>query len=258
MDTDYSAVARLLASPARSTVVNVLMTGRPMAAGELARLAGISASTMSGHLGELVSGGLVTVITVGRHRYYRLANAEVASALEALSMICPVVPVRSLSQASGQRSLRTARFCYDHLAGAVGVALLTRLRALGWLAATEGTGSVAGQDFEVTATGEPALAEIGIDLESCRRMRRHFARSCLDWTEREGHLAGALGAAMAAALADQGWLTPQRVGRGLAVTSHGERRLQAVFGISGGDLESSPPPGEGQAHAKAGRAPNLP
>jgi DNA-binding transcriptional ArsR family regulator len=235
--TDFAVVARLIASPARSVVINALMDGRPMSAGELARLAGISASTMSEHLREMVAGDLLAVVSAGRHRYYQLASVEVAQALEALSLICPDMPVRSLAQSSAQRSLRTARFCYDHVAGVVGVALLQRMCALGWLDPAGGTGSAPGLEYQVTAAGLTALTGLGVDVDACRRARRHFARSCLDWTQRRAHLAGSLGAGVAAALLDQKWLRPAGRGRGLTVTSQGEQSLRSVFGITLGSPE---------------------
>lgn len=224
MGTDYAAVARLLASPARSAVVDALMEGRALTAGELARTAGVRPSTVSEHLGELRDGGLVTVLRAGRHRYYRLASPEIAGALEALSRICPAIPVRSLRQSAADRSLRRARLCYDHVAGTLGVALLDRMLDTGWLV------SGAGPDFGVTGAGTRALAGIGVDLERCRQARRHFARSCLDWSERRPHLAGALGAAITHALLDMEWLRKAGTGRGLQVTSQGERGLRSTFG----------------------------
>ncbi|HEY7325120.1 MAG TPA: winged helix-turn-helix domain-containing protein [Streptosporangiaceae bacterium] len=225
MGTDFARVARLLASPARSAVVDALMAGRPLAAGELARVAGVRASTISEHLTELVDGGLLTVIPAGRHRYYQLASAEVAGALEALSVICPAVPVRSLRQSMADDSMRFARLCYDHVAGIVGVALLDQMISAGWV--TPATG----HDFEVTDSGAESLAELGVDVEACRRTRRHFARSCLDWSERVPHLAGALGAGLAAALQDRTWLRTAGNGRALTVPEAGVQGFSEVFSI---------------------------
>lgn len=241
MGTDYATVAKLLASPARSAVVDALMGGRPLTAGELARTAGVRASTISEHLGELLDGGLVAAIRAGRHRYYRLSSAEVAGALEAFSRICPATPVQSLRQSTADRTLRRARLCYDHVAGELGVALLDRLHCAGWLV------SGADPDFEVTEPGAQALTGIGVDLERCRRARRHFARPCLDWSERRPHLAGALGAAIAGALFDLEWLRRAGTGRGLQVTSQGELGLRSTFGIglpglsSGHDTDTANP-----------------
>ncbi|HZC71960.1 MAG TPA: winged helix-turn-helix domain-containing protein [Jatrophihabitans sp.] len=234
MGIDYAAVARLLASPARSAVVDVLMAGRPMAAGELARAAGVPASTVSEQLAEMVDGGLLAVVSAGRHRYYRMASADVAEALAAFSRICPDTPVRSLRQSAAHRSMRVARLCYDHLAGALGVALLDRLLAIGWLTRRDGAGANAPDyaDFEVTSLGASQLAEIGVDLESCRQARRHFALACLDWSARRPHLAGALGAGIAYAMCDRDWFRTADTARGVQVTREGQERLLATFRIS--------------------------
>jgi DNA-binding transcriptional ArsR family regulator len=230
--TDFARVARLLASPARSAVVDALLAGRPLAAGELALVAGVRASTVSEHLTELVDGGLLTVIPAGRHRYYQLASTEVASALEALSMICPAVPVRSLRQSMAEDSMRFARLCYDHVAGVVGVALLDHMISQGWV--TQATD----HDFEVTDSGAESLAELGVDVEACRKARRHFARSCVDWSERVPHLAGALGAGMAAALQARKWLRKAGNGRALMVPDAGVQGFWEIFSIRVRELEA--------------------
>ncbi len=165
---------------------------------------------------------------------YELSSAEVAEALEAFSRICPATPVRSLRQSTADRTLRLARLCYDHVAGALGVSLLDQMRSAGWLA------SGTGPDLEVTEPGTQALAGIGVDVERCRRARRHFARSCLDWSERRPHLAGALGAAITSALLDQEWLRRAGTGRGLTVTSQGQHGLRTTFSIGTSELARDP------------------
>ena len=224
MGTDFSAVARLLASPARSTVVDALQAGRPLAAGELARLAGVSPSTISEHLTVLVDGGLLAVVSSGRHRYYRLAGPAVAEALEALSHICPATPVRSLRQSNAARAYHLARTCYDHLAGALGVALLDAMLDREWLGA--GTAG-----YAVTGDGAERLGRLGVDVAACRRTRRQFARPCLDWTQRRMHLAGALGAGLATALTGRDWLRQDSTDRGVRITAAGRTGLRATFGI---------------------------
>lgn len=202
------------------------MEGRPLAAGELARLARVAPSTISEHLAALVEGGLVVVVNAGRHRYYRLINPEVAAALEALSRICPTTPVRSLRQANAARSLRLARRCYDHIAGTLGVALFERMLSLGWLE----QGSTA--DFVVTSLGDSGLAGLGVDVPACRRSRRHFARPCVDWTERRAHLAGSLGAGIATAMFDRGWVRTVATGRGLRISPDGLTGIREAFDLS--------------------------
>src|SRR5690242_7968413 len=133
-DVDVVPAAALIAEPTRAAMITALLDDRPLAAGELARLAGVSPATASAHLARLLDGGLITVIKQGRHRYYRLAGPEVAAAMEALAHLSPAMPVRSLRESTDAAALRQARTCYDHLAGRAGVALLDALLARGILA----------------------------------------------------------------------------------------------------------------------------
>jgi DNA-binding transcriptional ArsR family regulator len=223
MDADVASVAGLLADPARVRMLDELLAGRALAAGELARHAGVSPPTASAHLRRLLDGGLLSVEAQGRHRYYRLAGPAVAEAMEALSLIAPPRPVRSLRQSQRAEVLRFARTCYDHLAGVVGVALADALLRAGALRAA------AGRDYEVTPEGEAALGGLGVDVAELRRQRRAFARRCLDWTERAPHLSGALGAALLERLLDLGWLAHGRVPRGLVLTDAGRDGLAGAL-----------------------------
>jgi DNA-binding transcriptional ArsR family regulator len=132
-DSDIAPPAALMADPTRAVMLHALLEGRPLAAGELARLAGVTAATASSHLARLLEGRLVTVTRQGRHRYYQLAGYEVAAALEALAHISPNVPIRTLRQSKEAEALAEARTCYDHLAGKAGVALLDALLSQGTL-----------------------------------------------------------------------------------------------------------------------------
>jgi len=223
MGTDFAAVAGLLGHPARAAMVDALMSGEPVSAGELARIAGVGPSTASEHLARLVDGGLVAVEVRGRQRHHRLAGAEVAEALEALARICPPTPVRSLSHASQRAALGHARTCYDHLAGVVGVGLADALVARAWIVPR-------GESYETSPEGEAGLADAGVDVAGARAGRRAFARACLDWTERRPHVAGALGAAIAATALGSGWVR-RRAGRTLGVTDTGYEVLHGVFGV---------------------------
>lgn len=133
-DVNVVPAASLLAEPTRAAMLTALLDDRPLAAGELARLAGVTPATASTHLARLLDGGLVTVVSQGRHRYYRLAGPEIAAAMEALAHLSPVTPVRSLRESQAATALAEARTCYDHLAGRAGVALLDALLARGILA----------------------------------------------------------------------------------------------------------------------------
>jgi DNA-binding transcriptional ArsR family regulator len=236
MDADVAAVAGLLADPARARMLDTLLSGCALPAGELARHAGVTPQTASTHLRRLLQGGLLAVEAQGRHRYYRLAGPAVAEAIEALALIAPPLPVRSLRQSQRAEALRFARTCYDHLAGVVGVALADSLLEAGALR------SAAGRDYHVTPHGERLLGDIGVDVGELRRRRRAFARACLDWTERTPHLSGALGAALLERLLHFGWLARGRVPRGLVLTDAGRDGLAEAFAchVPAGDRRGLP------------------
>ncbi|MBD3137089.1 ArsR/SmtB family transcription factor [Microbispora bryophytorum] len=222
-DADIAPVAALIADGARAAMLTALLDGRALAAGELARIAGVSAPTASSHLARLLDGGLVTVVKQGRHRYYRLAGPDVARTLEVLARISGRVAVRSLRQSRQARLLREARSCYDHLAGRVGVELYDALVREGGLIEADG-------GCLLTVSGAQALSELGVDVDRVRRARRRFAPDCLDWLERRPHLGGALGAAVLDRLLAREWLVRGTVPRALRLTGTGREGLERIFG----------------------------
>ena len=124
-DADIAALASLLADPARCKVLLALDDGRALPASVLADEAGISRPTASSHLGKLTDAGLLSVETHGRNRYYRLAGPEVGELLEQLGRLAPSRPVQSLREGTRAARLRSARTCYDHFAGRLGVAVMS-------------------------------------------------------------------------------------------------------------------------------------
>jgi DNA-binding transcriptional ArsR family regulator len=227
-DVDVVPAASLIAEQTRAAMITALLDDRPLAAGELARLAGVSPATASAHLARLRSGGLVTMIKQGRHRYYHLAGPEVAAAMEALAHLSSANPVqvRSLRESRDAAALAEARTCYDHLAGRAGVALLEALLAGGILVPARP------EAFEVTADGMATLTSFGLNIGALEKTRRRFAGACLDWTERKPHLNGALGAAMTARLLGLGWIERGTRRRAVRVTPAGRDGLAATFGWS--------------------------
>jgi len=207
------APAALIGDPTRATFLLALEDKDALPLSELARLAGVGNSTASIQLGKLVDGGLLSVERHGRHRYFRLASTEVATALEALAAIAPD------RRKSGDRPLpngiRAARTCYDHLAGEVGVALLDGLRREGIV---EG-------EVELTPAGRARLEALGVDLEPTRRP---LTKLCLDWTERRYHLAGALGAALTQRMFELGWIERTATSRAVRVTRKGRGGLLSL------------------------------
>ena len=217
-------VAALLGDPTRAAMLDALMDGEARPSGELARRAGVAPSTASEHLARLVEGRLLVVEPRGRERRYRLASADVAEVLEALSRLGTEAAVNSLRAASRAEALRAARTCYDHLAGRLGVAVTDALVARDVLRRRDGS-------FELTENGEAFLAGLGVDVAGARARKRVFARACVDWSERQPHLAGALGAALADAVLEHGWVRRRPNDRALRVTSAGDTWLRSI-GVS--------------------------
>ncbi|MFC4102117.1 ArsR/SmtB family transcription factor [Paenibacillus xanthanilyticus] len=224
MNPNVLDTAQLMGDPSRLAMLMSLLGGRALPASDLARSANISPQTASAHLAKLVAGGLLVHERYGRHKYFRLANHEVAHALEALLAISPSKPVVSLRESDELKRMRHCRTCYDHLAGAVGVALTDRLIHLGWLKAS-------GKDFTLTAQGADGLKAWGAETDEAAGKRRHYARQCLDWSERRPHLAGHLGAAIAKRLFELKWMERFPQGRAILVTPEGMNGLDREFGL---------------------------
>jgi DNA-binding transcriptional ArsR family regulator len=222
-EPDLAAAASLLAEPARAELVLAVLADGSLTASELAARAGIARSTASGHLGRLVAGGLLVVSGRGRNRYYELAGTDVAEAVEALARVAPQRPARSLREATRNELMREARTCYDHLAGRVGVAFATALERRGVIQRVDG-------DYALGGRAAEELGRLGIDLEPLAEQRRPLVRSCLDWSERELHVAGSLGAALTARLFELGCLARRDTSRSVAVTGRG-RELFAELGL---------------------------
>ncbi|AFM16604.1 putative transcriptional regulator [Mycolicibacterium chubuense NBB4] len=239
-DADIAALAALLADPARCAVLLALDDGRALPASVLAAEAGISRSTASSHLAKLTAADLLTVETHGRNRYYRLAGPEIGDLIEQLGRLAPRRPVRSLREGTHAARLRSARTCYDHVAGRLGVALMAALLEHGALVGGDGRydPSRDGQDelsspgrdvrYELTEAGREFLCGAGVRLPTSRRP---LVRYCVDWTEQRHHLAGGLGRAVLDRLLAAGWVKRTSRGRALTVTSEGAGALHEVFGV---------------------------
>ncbi|WP_257002119.1 helix-turn-helix transcriptional regulator [Streptomyces sp. WZ.A104] len=222
-DRDFTSVGKALSAPARSVFLNLLMDGARRPAGELAQGAGVSASTASEHLALLVDAGLVTREVRGRHRYYSLAGPQVAAALEALGVLSDSTPVSGYRRSREMQHLAAARFCYDHIAGRLGIALTDAWTRRGWFADRE--------SLRLTDAGADGLRGVGVDVDGAIQARRTTTLACLDWTERRTHLAGSLGAAVGQRFLEAGWVVRHRSGRGLNVTGKGQALVRTAWGI---------------------------
>ncbi len=223
-DANIAAVAALLADPARAEMLLALADGRTLPAGELARRARIAPSTASAHLAKLVNSGFVAVETWGRHRYFRLISPEMADAIEALAMVAPSTPVRSLRQSETAAAIRYARTCYQHLAGAVGVALTQALEDQGYLIAQN-------EGYLLSETGYERFAAFGVQVAG-RRTLPQIVPHHIDWSERRRHVAGPLAVALTHQLFARSWIIRAPSSRAARLTDAGREGLRDWFGLA--------------------------
>ena len=220
-------VAGLIGEAGRIQMLNALLDGRSYTASELAMVAGASPQTASAHLAKLLSGGLIVSERSGRQRLFRLKNADVAAAIEALGALAHSTATPPMPE------LRFARTCYDHLAGVLAIALRDEMLRKDVLRHR-------GNTFAITMSGERFLRKLDIDAVHLRSLRRSFARKCLDWTERHHHIGGSVGAALLSHFMEMKWLARMRGTRAVRLTHEGERGLGQVFGIHCERLRSLP------------------
>ncbi|MBP7650895.1 MAG: winged helix-turn-helix transcriptional regulator, partial [Phenylobacterium sp.] len=114
---DIARIGALLGDPARANMLTALVGGQALTAGELAREAGITASTASSHLGKLTDDGLLVRVRQSRSVYYALASEDVAALLETLMGLATRTGHLRTRPGPREPALRRARVCYDHLAG---------------------------------------------------------------------------------------------------------------------------------------------
>lgn len=222
-------LAALIADETRATCLLALLDGRAWTAGELARHAGVAASTLSEHLGRLVAGGLLTEERQGRHRYVRLTDARVAHLIEDLAAQVSADPVqrpRNLRESSAGSAMARGRTCYDHLAGRLGIVVTHAMTERQLLRQDTG--------FALTDAGLAWFADTGIPLD--RVGRRPLVRACLDWTERRPHLAGVAGAALCRHALAEGWCVRIGSERAVKVTRAGAQALTELLGIDADTL----------------------
>lgn len=216
-----SHIGALLADPGRAAMLWALMDGTARPAGELTLIAGLSPSAASAHLARLTDGGLLALEVRGRHRYFRIASAEIAATIEALANVAQAAaPQRAVPRPARTVpvDMRYARTCYDHMAGELAVRVYERLVDGGLL-------TVDGDALDATADGAALLADWGIDVSQHRARRRRFACTCPDWSERRPHLGGALGAALLDSWSARRWVERTDRPRILRVTPAGHRHF---------------------------------
>jgi len=214
-EPDLARIASTIGDARRIQMLALLMEGRALTAKELALGAGIEPATATSHLRRLVDDGLLECAAQGRHKYFRFASEDVAHLVESLMRVAPARKV----VAQQVEPIRAARFCYDHLAGSLGTGLFSAMLRKGWLRDGEP------RQLDVTAKGNKSLAALGVDLDAARGRRRQFACRCLDWSERQDHLGGSLGAAIADSFRQSRWIERQKHSRVVRITPSGRAAL---------------------------------
>lgn len=215
-------IAALIGDHTRAEVLTALMADRALTASELAHLAGVSKPTISAHLAKLLDAGLLAVESQGRHRYFRLADRDVAQLLESMMGVAFRTGAVRLKSSPREPALRKARVCYDHLAGELGVLAYESLLRQKVLTLKNG-------DLHLTRKGRDWFQDFGIDVDAAASERRALCRTCLDWSERRQHLAGSLGSALLDHVQELGWARRAKDSRVIIFTPNGERLYMALL-----------------------------
>lgn len=218
LELSMAAVAAAMSDPSRIKMLCALMDGRAWTATELSIVADVAASTASAHLARLFSEKLVTCLSQGRHRYYRLAGHDIAELIEMMMGISwKRIPA---PQTRAPLQLRATRTCYDHLAGEIAVRIYDVMVSRGWFEADGNT---------MTSEGREQFQASGVVLDT--KTRRKACCGCLDWSERRFHLGGDAGAAFFTHCEQKGWLTRVPGYREVTITSSGKAALRRLFDI---------------------------
>jgi DNA-binding transcriptional ArsR family regulator len=219
---DMALLGSLVGDPARANMLTALMGGKALTASELAAEAGVTPQTASAHLGKLASGGLVRQRKQGRHRYFSLADDDVGRVLESMMGLAAKKGHSRTRTGPKEPALRKARVCYNHLAGELAVRMLDSLTTRKFLVED-------GDNLELTAAGRIFVRQFGVDIDALRTSRRPLCKSCLDWSARRSHLAGALGTALLQRFYQLGWAKRETGTRIVAFSKEGEARFLANF-----------------------------
>jgi DNA-binding transcriptional ArsR family regulator len=217
---DIARIASLVGDPARANMLTALMGGTALTASELALEAGVSLPTASSHLSKLMEGGLLSLASQGRHRYYGLAGPQVAGMIESIIGVAEAVGPKRVRPGPRDTAMRVARVCYDHLAGEQAVAMLDHLVAKNVLVRDD-------NEIRLAPSAASHFAAIGIEVDA--KPRRPVCRACLDWSVRRSHLAGTLGAAILDKILAEKWARREKDSRAVIFSPPGKQAFERVF-----------------------------
>ena len=218
-------IAALIGDHARAEILTALMAGEALTATELAGVANLTKQTTSSHLAQLLDARLIVVESLGRHRYFRLADRDVAHLLESLMGVAYRTGALRARSSPREPALRKARVCYDHLAGELGVLAFDSLEQRRYVRREAG-------ELVLTRAGKQFFGDTGIDVDHLVAQRRRVSHACLDWSVRRHHLAGAAGAALLSQCYQLGWAQRARNSRVVSFSSAGERAFRHRFSLA--------------------------
>ncbi|WP_410982579.1 ArsR/SmtB family transcription factor [Bacillus cereus] len=222
MNVNVAKIASLISDTSRATILVQLLDGRPHPATELAHAAKIQPQTASFHLQKLYEAQTIDVEKHGRHRYYKIANHEIAESLKKILYLTPPEPVQSFKQSKESKEIQYAQTCYDHLAGKLGVEITNSLLNNNILIKED-------LQFKVSKNGQEFFERFGINLDSLHKKRRFFSKGCLDWSKRQHHIAGALGNAMLERMLELNWITKSSETRAVYITPLEKQKIFNTF-----------------------------
>ena len=221
---DIARLAALIGDPARANMLTALMSGKALTPSELAAVAGVGLATTSAHLAKLETGALIVQRKQGRHRYFSLADDDVAALLERMMGLAAQKGHTRVRTGPKDPAMRKARVCYNHLAGELAVQVFDSCRARGFL--------IEGLDaLELSLDGRRFMTDLGIDIATISRARRPLCKSCLDWSARRSHLAGSLGTALLDKFYELRWAEREEGSRIVRFSGQGEAKLRATFPV---------------------------
>jgi DNA-binding transcriptional ArsR family regulator len=195
-----------------------------ISAGELADVAGVTRSTAREHLLKLIDSRLVTERSVGRFRYYSLADGAIAEILDGFEAFAAQILSSPSGPLATDAAMLHARCCGDHLAGEVGARLAERFIARGFiLQSTEGV--------ELTEDGAALLVRLDVHPGELQCRPRRFLYLCPDWRRSSFHLGGAVGAALLRTFISRNWMRVDRKSRRVDLTPIGYGGLRAELGL---------------------------
>ena len=217
-------IAALIGDHARAEILTALMAGEALTATELAGVANLTKQTISSHLSKMLDARLIAVESQGRHRYFRLADRDVAHLLESLMGVAYRTGALRVRSSPREPALRKARVCYDHLAGELGVLAFDSLEQRRYIRRQAG-------ELILTRAGKNFFNDTGVNVENLVAQRRRLSHACLDWSVRRHHLAGAIGAALLNQCYELGWARRAKNSRVVDFSPGGERAFRQRFGL---------------------------